>query len=203
MKMIGNQIIVAFETDHNKNIGTGIAGKSLLRADLWLNTEAEESDAPSRFDENVNYLETSPQICVVVHPSLNHAYKPGDKLFVHYMAWEWREPANGSHVIDTDYILFQIRADGSFIPAKDTYLGEPIYTKDEEESGFIIAGTKKDSLRVRLTHLPENNVLFNTGDVVFSIDKNNYEFDYWGKRYVKLTRTEIVSKQFNIYDQAS
>jgi hypothetical protein len=194
MNMLGNNIIVIFDDSHNKVIGKGADNKPLLRADLWLNTEAEESDAPSRFDENENYLETHPQICTVVHPSANHDYKVGDKLFVHYMAWEWREYAEIGHIIETDYILFQILPDGTFIPAKDTYLGEPIHIKDEVEAGFVIAGTKKDSLRVKLTHLAPNNSLFEVGDVVVSIDKNNYEFDYWGKRYIKLTRLEMVSK---------
>lgn len=195
MKMLSDKIIVQFEGDHNKKIGTGIGGKAVLRADLWLNTEAEESDAPSRFNENENYLETNPQICVVVHPSASLAYKDGDRLFVHYMAWEWREMTDDGHVIETDNILFQIMPDETFIPAKDTYLGEPVYAQDEEVSGFVISGNKKDNLRVRLTHLPENNRLFNIGDVVISIDKNNYEFDYWGKRYIKLTHPEMVAKQ--------
>lgn len=195
MKMLADKILVIYETDHNKVVGTGIAGKPLLRADLWLNTEAEESDAPSRFDENENYLETNPQICVVSHPSANHEYKAGDRLFVHYMAWEWRELTEDGYVIDTDYILFQIMPDGTFKTAKDTYLGEAIYAENEEVAGFVIAGSKKDNLRVRLTHLPENNKLFGIGDVVISIDKNNYEINYWGKKYVKLTCLEMVSKQ--------
>lgn len=192
MKLLNKAIIVRYITEHNSTIGTGINGVPIVRADLWLNTEAEVADEPSRFDENLNYLETHPQICVVVHPNSYADYKVGDKLFVHYMAWEWKEKADDGYVIETDYVFFKILPDDTFEMVKDNYLGTPIYAKDEEVGGFIIAGEKKDNLQVDITHVPADSI-FNIGERVISIDKNNYEFDYWGKRYIKLTKQEIVS----------
>lgn len=192
MKLLNKNIIVNFDQIHNKAIGTGINGEPIVRAELWLNTEAEVADEPSRFDENVNYLETNPQICVVVHPNAYCDYKVGDKLFVHYMAWEWREKVDDGYVIETDYVFFKILPDNTFEMVKDNYLGTPIYAKDEEVGGFIIAGEKKDNLQVDITHIPTNSV-FSIGERVISIDKNNYEFDYWGKRFIKLVKDEIIA----------
>lgn len=193
MKLLNKNIIVRFITEHNKAIGTGINGEPIIRADLWLNTEAELADEPSRFDENLNYLETNPQICVVVVPNAYADFKAGDKLFVHYLAWEWKELADYGYVIETDYVFFKILPDDTFEMVKDNYLGTPIHHKDEEIGGFIIASTTKDNLQVDITHVPAESLL-SIGDRVISIDKNNYEFDYWGKRYIKLTKEEIVSK---------
>jgi hypothetical protein len=192
MKLLNKNIVVRFINEHNSTIGTGINGSPIVRAELWLNTEAEVADEPSRFDENVNYLETNPQICVVVHPNAYCEYRAGDKLFVHYMAWEWREKVDDGYVIETDYVFFKILPDDTFEMVKDNYLGTPIYTKDEEVGGFVIAGEKKDNLQVDITHIPTES-MFTIGERVISIDKNNYEFDYWGKRFIRLVKDEIVA----------
>jgi co-chaperonin GroES (HSP10) len=47
--------------------------------------------------------------------------------------------------------------------------------------------------------VPENNV-FDVGDTVLSIDKNNYTIKYQDKEYVKIMEHEIVGK---ILDKAS
>jgi hypothetical protein len=193
MRLLNGIMMVTFLTEHNHKIGVGMNGLPIIRAEKWLNTEAEEADAPSRFDENENYLETNPQICVVRHESAQHDYKPGDKLFLHYMAWEWTELTEYGHVVDTDHIMFKINEDDTFELIDDLYLGEAIYSDEEvTTSGIILLEGKKDNLRIRITHLPPNNTSLNIGDIVISIDKNNYEFDYWSKKYIKIMSDEIV-----------
>lgn len=198
MRLLNNYICVIFITDHNHKIGIGLNGMPIIRAEKWLNTEAEEADAPSRFDENENYLETNPQICIVKHPSAYHGYQPGDKLFLHYMAWEWAEATEYGYVVEADQILFKINEDETLMVVNDTYLGEFLYEREEEtETGFVTVKEKKDSLKIKITHLARNHneaFGFGIGDVIISIDKNNYQFNYNGGKYIKLTRDEIVSK---------
>lgn len=198
MKLLNDKIAVQFETSHNKIVGTGIGGLELIRPDRWLNHDAEEVDGSlSRFDENVNYLETHPQICVVIHPNTQCDYRAGDKLFVHYMALEWAEYTIYGTIIETDFIIFQIMPDGLLKLVDDTYLGELLFEKEEETNGFITVKEKKDSLKIKITHLANNHKAefgFGVGDIIISVDKNNYAFNYDGKKLIKLTRDEIVAK---------
>jgi co-chaperonin GroES (HSP10) len=109
------------------------------------------------------------------------------------MAWEWAELTEHGHLIDTDFILFQILPDGTFKLPDNLYLGEAVYSEEEiTPSGIIMLEGKKDNLKVKLTHLAQNNTDLKVGDIVLSVDKNNYEFDYWGKKYIKIMSDEIV-----------
>jgi len=197
MRLNSNLIAVKFNTSHNKIVGNGINGLELIRPDHWINNEAEENeDSLTRFEENVNYLETNPQICSVLHQNANCEYREGDALFVHYMALEWAEITQYGTVIETDFILFQIMPDGELKVVNDTYLGELVYEKEEETNGFVVIKEKKDSLKIKITHVAPNHRQefgFGVGDTVISIDKNNYAFNYNDKKYIKLTRDEIVS----------
>jgi len=197
MRLNSNLIAVKFNTSHNKIVGNGINGLELIRPDHWINNEDEENeDSLTRFEENVNYLETNPQICSVLHQNANCEYREGDALFVHYMALEWAEITQYGTVIETDFILFQIMPDGELKVVNDTYLGELVYEKEEETNGFVVIKEKKDSLKIKITHVAPNHRQefgFGVGDTVISIDKNNYAFNYNDKKYIKLTRDEIVS----------
>lgn len=204
MIMMNNRMSVKFNTDHNKVVGIGLNGIEIIRPDKWLNREAEENDeTTSRFDENVNYLETNPQICTVVHANCYLKYREGDKLFLNYMAWEWTETTDHGSIIDTDFIMFQIMDDGSLETVDDLYLGEAIYSEEEKTaSGIILLAGKKDNLMVRITHVPFNHDSesrgFGLNDIIISTDKNNYEFDYHGKKHIKLMFNEIVAKTENL-----
>lgn len=197
MRLLTDKIAVRFNTDHNKVVGTGINGLELIRPDHWINNEAEENeDSLTRFEENVNYLETHPQICVVLHPNANCEYREGDTLFVHYMALEWAETTEYGTIIETDFILFQILPDGELKVVNDTYLGKLVYEKEEETNGFAVIKEKKDSLKIKITHVAAKHRQefgFGIGDTVISVDKNNYAFNYNGEKLIKLTRDEIVS----------
>lgn len=194
MRLLGNKAIVEYDRSHGKILAKGIGGTEIVRAEKWLNHDAEENEnTTSRFDENTNYLETNPQIAIIKHPNINLDYVAGDKIFLHYMAWEWAELTEHGHLIDTDFILFQILPHGTFKLPDNLYLGEAVYSEEEiTPSGIIMLEGKKDNLKVKLTHLAQNNTDLKVGDIVLSVDKNNYEFDYWGKKYVKLMSDEIV-----------
>lgn len=195
MIMMNNRMSVKFNTDHNKVVGIGLNDIEIIRPDKWLNREAEENDeTTSRFDENVNYLETNPQICTVVHANRYLKYKEGDKLFLNYMAWEWTETTDHGSIIDTDFIMFQIMGDGSLETVDDLYLGEAVYSEEEKTaSGIILLAGKKDNLKVKITHVPRGCSVCEVGDTVMSVDKNNYEFNYGGKKYIKLVKDEIAA----------
>lgn len=173
----------------HRNSVTGSMYQAVEEANSAI-TEAEAST--TRFEENNNYLETNPQICTVVHSSAHHPYRVGDKLFVNYLAWEWREKTEDGHLIEADSVFFVIEPDETLRMEPHTYLGEAIYAEDVvTASGILLSGGKKDNLRVRITHIPPNSD-FKVGDVIVSIDKNNYELTYQGKKYVKITTDEIV-----------
>lgn len=192
-KCIGNKLRVRFDVKHNRLFKVG--GLELIRPDEWLN---REDNGESKYEENVNYLETKPQICEVLIANDNYPYKVGDVLFAHYMAWETSQCGdiitNEAFIIG-DYIFFQILPDGSWKLADNIYIGKQVYTEEiVSPSGIIIdLGKKKENLQVKLTHLPDNSE-FEVGDTVLSIDKYNYEFTIYPDKYIKLTRDEIAGK---------
>lgn len=189
-----NNTIEANSKSYRMNEGhrNSVTG-SMYQAVEEANAAIDEAEASTtRFEENENYLETNPQICTVIHSSAHHPYKVGDKLFVNYLAWEWREKTEDGHLIEADSVFFVIGTDGSLSMEPHTYLGEAIYAEDVvTTSGILLSSGKKDNLRVRITHIPPNSD-FEVGDTIVSIDKNNYELTYQGKKYVKITTDEIV-----------
>jgi len=113
------------------------------------------------------------------------------------MALEWAEQTPYGTVIETDFIIFQIKDNGDLKLVADTYLGELVFAREEETNGFVVVKEKKDSLKIKITHLPDTHKPefgFGIGDTIISVDKNNYVFNYNGKKYIKLTRDEIVTK---------
>ncbi len=160
----------------------------------WVEDLSRDETETTRFDENRNYLETHPQICTVIKG--NGRWRKGDEIFVHYMAYETAAFSvtglDDAVIIDADFVFFRILASGEFEMAEDTYLGEAVINGDAvTASGIVFDLGKRDSLRVRITHVPADARL-SVGDVVFSVDKNNYEFNYReGQRYIKLKTDEI------------
>lgn len=203
-KCINNKIGVRFDSLHNRVLATGLNGLPILRVDKWTN-EATKDEATSKLEENIDYKETHSQICVVTVENDKYPYRIGDKLFVHYMAWETADGGDivtHNAVIIVDYVFFTILPDNSLKMAKDTYIGEPIFTDEEiTPSGIFLQAGKKEALKVKILHVPEPYVneyghlienVASIGDTVISIDQYNYEFNYNGKRYVRLTSKEII-----------
>lgn len=203
-KCIHNRLAVRFDKDHNRILGKGLNGAPIVRVDKWTN-EATKNEETSKLEENVDYKETHPQICVVTASNEKYPYKVGDKLFVHYMAYETAELGDlvtYDAMINADMVFFTILPDGSWKMAKDVYIGEAVVFGEEiRPSGIIASLGKKDQLRVNITHVPEpiENIhgvtiwnCIEVGEIAISIDKYNYEFAYDGKRYIKLTSKEIA-----------
>lgn len=212
-------IAVKFNSDHNKFFELGDTGIKLYRPDEWVerddNSEIklDEKTGTSKFGYNVDYKETHPQICVVMASNPNYPYKVGDRLFVHYMAYETAECGDivtMEAIIFADYVFFKINPDGTWDLANDTYIGEPVIIGEEcTDTGIIASLGKKDNLKVKITHVckpyykkneryPElkpdklTYPISNIGDTVTSIDKYNYEFTYENKKYIKLSAHEIA-----------
>jgi co-chaperonin GroES (HSP10) len=199
MNCINGQLVVQFDTSHNKVVGKGFNGIDIIRPDMWLYSHGD-AETHTKFDENHNKLETDPQICTVIHANSKYPYKVGDRLFVHYMAYETAEKHDDGYWIDAYFVFFTIEQDGKIKPVKDLYLAEPVFEQEKvTDGGIIIQGGKKDNLRLKIVVVPENNV-FDVGDTVLSIDKNNYTIKYQDKEYVKIMEHEIVGK---ILDKAS
>lgn len=183
---------------HSKSYRMGEGHRNSVTGSMYqaveeANAAIDEAEASTtRFEENDNYLETNPQICAVIHSSAHHPYQVGDKLFVSYLAWEWREKVEDGHLIEADSVFFVIEESGELRMEPDMYLGEAVYSEEiVTESGILLTGGKKDNLRVSITHVPPNSN-FKVGDTILSIDKNNYELTYNGKKYIKITTDEIV-----------
>lgn len=198
-KAVNKYLGVRFDANHNKIIGKGIDGQGIIRADEWLH---KDDDGKQTFQENMNYLETKPQICEVLAANDRYPYKVGDKLFVHYMAWETAQCGDlitNEAVIIADYVFFTILSDGKMKMAENNYLGKQLYTDDIiTKSGIFLQGGRPKSLQIRITNMPLNLPKWhikhpvNIGDTVISCDGYNYEFKYEGEKYIRLKDTEIA-----------
>lgn len=198
MKSQNKYLYVKFDPSHNKVFNVG--GLELIRPDDWLHADEYGKQT---FAENTNYLETKPQICTVLASNDNYPYQVGDVLFTHYMSWETAQngdiSTNEAFII-ADYVFFTILPDGSYKMADGVYIGEQVYTSDTITEHGVIAelGGKKEALRVKITHIPDKLPKWHTehpvkvGDIAISVDKYNYEFTIYPKRYIKLTEQEIA-----------
>lgn len=196
MKCLHNKIKVRFDVDHKRLIPLGDTGITLIRPDEWLHTS---DDNKTVYQENTNYLETKPQICVVVEENEKYPYKRGDRLFTHYMAYE--TASNGDLLtqeafIIADYVFCTLLPDGSYKMAKEVYFGEQIFELEEMTKGgiYIPEMARKPKLtEVKLVHLPEETP-FEQGETVITIDAYNYPCEINGKTYIMLRENEIVGQ---------
>lgn len=209
MKAIRNKIGVVFDDSHLKtyDLGNGI---KLERAESWRGKEGDE-ESITKVESNVNHLETNPQIGLVVMENDNYSYKTGDKVFMHYLAYEEFEEkieVDGAdcYLIDEGHILFTFNPDGGYNMNSDNHLGEVIIEEPPKTtSGIYLTSQEevKNDLRIKITHTPmevENEYgvlsknICEVGDVVVPIDKSNYPLTVDGKEYVMLRNDEIVGK---------
>lgn len=187
-------IAVRYDVKHNREVNVG--GVDIILQHEWTHKVAEDFTEQTKVAENTNYLESKPQICEVIIANPNYPYRVGDKLFVHYMAFESAEYGDivtNEALIIADYVFFTILPNGEFKMSDGIYLGKQVYTEEQvSPSGIIFdLGQKKESLKVKITHIPKPGRV-NVGDTVLSIDPYNYEFNYHPDRYIKLTEQEIA-----------
>jgi len=205
MNILGNRLIVRFDEADRKLIPLGDTGVVLLRPDEWVHKDGDE-ETHTKTEENCNYLETKPQVCVVTHANSKHPYKENDRLFVHYMAWVTAEYANEKTkeaYIDADYVFCTMLPNGEYKMADHVYFGELVLTEDEATpSGIIVnvLGKKPKLCQIRLVHLP-NCSQFEKGDIILTIDNNQYRAVIDGHNYVMVRDREIVGKLIEEYEK--
>lgn len=193
MKTINTSVFVRFDFDHNKVFQFGDV--KLVRPDHWTENGEEKAEG------NVNHLETNPQVADVLADCENYEVKKGDKVFLHYMAFEWAEEmefgGQKGHIIQGDYILMKIAGE-DFEMIGDTYIGQQQFSKETVLDWGLIMNVEKRPIasKIELTHLPKEPKAerqeLKAGDTVITVDDNQYIFDYGGRQYVKLTGDEIV-----------
>lgn len=199
MRCVNNFLGVKFDPTHNKVVGKGINGLDIIRPDEWLH---KDDEGKQTFQENTNYLETKPQICTVIVANDNYPYQVGDKLFVHYMAWETAKCGDivtHEAFIVADYVFFTILPNGELKMAKENYIGKQLYTEDiVTKSGIFLQGGRPKSLQIRITNIPQEPPKWYgrhpvvKDDIAISCDGYNYEFKYDGQKYIRLKWSEIA-----------
>lgn len=212
-----NYIKVRFEA--NDRVVLGDTGVTLIRPEMWVERDrndeirTNEQDGSTRFGYNVDRKEVNPQICVVIAGNEKFPYKIGDRLFVHYMAYESlleEDIETLEAVIDAKFVFFKIENNEIGELANDIYIGEPIINDEVvTPSGILVEQGKRDNLRVKITHVSKpyykeikafpgsyspilTEPCVQVGDIAVAIDKYNYDFKFNGKTLIKLTSGEIA-----------
>lgn len=202
MNCLHNRIKVAFDQKHKQVHKIGDV--ELIIPHEWMDTDDDgriktNTDGSTKWSENTNYLETKPQICIVLETNSKYPYKKGDRLFTHYMAYETAE--NGDITtyegfIIADYIFCTLLPDGSYKMANEVYFAKQIYELEEKTAGgiYIPEIARKPKLtEVKLVHLPEKTP-FKQNEVVVTIDRYNYPCEIDGEIYIMLRENEIVGR---------
>lgn len=145
--------------------------------EAWLNTVKE------------TYPEHEKDAILKAHPPI----LPG-RYFVHYGAFEVAKWLDKEHhgAIPGKMLLFGIE------PIRcmpGTYLGEEVFGElPMTESGIYLTPQleSKEGVLVRITHVPADGPKVAVGDIVVTIDQNQYELNYEGEKYIKVDEAEIV-----------
>lgn len=193
METLQGKLIVKFDRGLNDDFGKyfDLGGIKILKAKHLPETN---EDHDKGFE---NKLEENKQIATVHADNKKYNIRKGDVVFLHYMAYEWVESieidGDSFDVVDAEYVFFKIVND-DFVMQDDVYLGEQLYKNELKlDSGIYLNVDKsKETSRIKITHIPSNSTNIKVGDVVLSIDGNEYEVNINGKKYVKLLDREIV-----------
>lgn len=197
MEMNGPYLLVEMDWTHNKVFNLG--GLELVRPDQWELPEEETVDQGRKYDVNRDLRQTNPQIATVLAGNMkNRQIKPGQQVFLHYLACDSGEPHvfNGKDclAVKTFQVFFIIHGEHEYEMVDDLYLGEQVYSEQEQTASgiFLTSGMQKEATKVRITHIPNENAVCKIGDVVVSIDDYQYTLDIHGKQYIKLKEHEIT-----------
>lgn len=198
MQLLNNNVIVKFDESHNKKFNIG--GIELVRPDTWVFDEL--STGETQYQKQYDLRQTTPQIATIkVSNKRFNELKEGDRVFTHYLAFDTSEEIkideDNYRTIGLGSIFFKILSDEELWMMDDNYLGEEIFEEEEvTPSGIILTafGAKKKRSTIKITHVPENSPYVKVGDVVYTIDDNQYTLDFLGKKYIKLNTWHIVAK---------
>lgn len=115
----------------------------------------------------------------------------GCKAFVYYGAYEVSKFHEGVAIMPETHLIF-LTDPMKMLP--EIYLGEEIFSEGEKTASGIYTtpvAEYKEAVKIRLTHVPEKAVA-EVGEVVITVDGNQYWLLYGGKRYIKLRESEIA-----------
>lgn len=206
MKCINRNIGVVFDETHLKtyDLGNGI---KLDRAESWAVRE-DDGETSSKIATNVNHLEVNPQIGWIAITNDKYPFKVGDKVFMHYLAFEMFEDRivdeqdREVYFVDANYIFFTIKEELEMMPK--VYLGIPkIEEPPKTASGIYTTSLEevKNEMSITITHVPESvcndfgitlPMVAEIGDKVVPMDKLNYYIKLDNKEYVVLKEHEII-----------
>ena len=197
MEAIGSRVFVKFDESHNKVFNVG--GIELIKPDVWTYKAGESDD---KMEGKVNKLLINPQIAEVVATNPKHKIAKGDKVFVHYMAYEWKDEnainLNGIDctAIDANQVIFKI-IDNEIELVDDVFLGELIYEDKMTTSGLIInVDNVRKAATIKITNKPKNvkrgYEMIKEGMTVTTIDDHQYIINFNKKDYVVVKSHEIV-----------
>ena len=198
MKAVGDRLFVDYDMTHNKVFK--INGLDLLRPDIYL---FKDGESDNKMEAKVNKLDLNPQIATVEIDNPKFNLFKGDKVFLHYMAYEWLDineyeliDNKKLYCIDAKNVFFKIFEDRLELK-EDLFLGEVILENKLTLSGIHIniENKRKESL-IKITHIPKEcgkeYKQINVDTIVKTIDDNQYIINYDNKKYVVLKSSEIV-----------
>lgn len=206
MKCINRNIGIVFDESHLKtyNLGNGI---TLERAEAWK-VRDDDGETNSKIATNVNHLEVNPQIGWVAITNDKYPFQIGDKVFMHYLAFEMFEDKivdeedREVYFVDAGYIFFTIKEELEMCPK--VYLGiVDIDEPPKTDSGIYLTSLEevKNEMSITITHAPEivpNDFgiviprVAEVGDKVVPMDRSNYNIKLDDKDYVVLKEHEII-----------
>ena len=180
-------IIVRFEYD--KSTSHVKTDTGIFIPERYVVEEADE-EAETAWGVTTDRRLINPQVVDII--SGEYA---GKLAFVHYGAFEvakWLDENNA--IIPEAMILFFV---SPIACMPGTYLGEEVFTEGPKtESGIWTTPIAeiKDGVRIKITHTPEQEGIsdIKNGDIVITIDECQYDLVYDGKKYIKLSKTEII-----------
>ena len=187
MKVLHNRILVRFHEDIETPLGLVIPER------YAVHVQQNEDDNETRKGVTTDRRLINPQKVTIL--SGKHE---GRDAFVYYGAYEiakWVDDERA--IIDEALIYFFIG--GTIEMAENTYLGYEVFVEPEKTPAGIILSTtleEKDKISIKISHIPENSIA-NVGDLVTTIDGNQYWLIYNGQRYIKLRESEIAAVNGN------
>jgi hypothetical protein len=167
-------------------------GSTLIIPEFWDHVD-DYGQKSGKMDRELNELKTNPQIGYVIHPNDKFKFKPGDKIFMHYLSIDYRCTVGDQVGAFTNANDIFFTDNGEIEMCDGVYLGEQLIDEIPRTAGGIWLDfmERKKECHIKLTHVPNGSEL-KPGDVVFSIDGAQYPIFYNNQKYIKLLDSEIV-----------
>lgn len=179
-------IIVKFEYD--KTLSVVKQDNGLFIPERYVIEEADE-DADTAWGVTTDRKLINPQTVYIFSGDYT-----GKTAFVHYGAFEVCKWLDDDYALIPEKMILFLVDPIQCMPG--TYLGDEVFGElPKTTSGIYLTPEleEKVGVKVKITHLPENHhELITIGAIVITIDAYQYELNYEGKKYIKLSESEIV-----------